>query len=98
DDLVTGVQTCALPILLDLQSGAVVWSYAAERFVSSVTGEYDRRFSLWYVSGLVADATTVNLYRVEIRTGERKQMASWRRPSRIEDRKSVVNVRGRERA
>ena len=71
-------------VALDLQSGAVVWSYAAERFVSSVAGEYNRRFSLWYVSGFVADATTVNLYRVDIRTGERKQMASWRRPSRID--------------
>ena len=74
-----------IPIVgLDLQTGAIAWRYTAERFASSVAGQNDRRSFLWYAGGVQTDPTAAALYRIDIRTGERKQMASWRRPAPVD--------------
>src|SRR5207248_605460 len=74
-----------LPIVaLNPQTGAAVWHHTAERFVSSVAAVYDRRSFLWYASGLQTDGTAIALYRIDIRTGERKQLANWHRPVRVD--------------
>jgi outer membrane protein assembly factor BamB/TolB-like protein len=66
---------------LNRQSGAVVWRYNEERFAASAIGTGG---VLWYVAGAQADAASVALYRVDARTGERKQVANWRVPERVD--------------
>jgi TolB-like protein/outer membrane protein assembly factor BamB len=67
-------------VALNAQSGAVAWSFGAERFAASVM---DGR-SLWYVSGRQSDGTSADLFRIDIRTGEGKLVASWRAREHVE--------------
>src|SRR5262249_15753186 len=64
-------------------AGGIVWRYAAERFAASVIVS-DGQPVLWYAGGSQADLMSAALYRVDVRTGDRKQIAIWRRPERVD--------------
>src|SRR5262249_53359269 len=66
---------------LNVETGAVVWRYNAERFAASTVAP---GAVLWDVAGGQADAANVVLYRVDARTGERKKMAGWRAQGRVD--------------
>lgn len=65
---------------LDAANGVAVWRYRAERFAASTAANA----CVWYVSGSGVDATSVALYRVDPKTGERRQIAAWKRGPRID--------------
>jgi outer membrane protein assembly factor BamB len=67
-------------VALDPESGAVVWSYSGERYIASVA---DPPF-VWYISSSQPDGTLVNLYRIDVRSGERKPMESRHYPNRVD--------------
>src|SRR5262249_22093663 len=69
---------------LRLDTGTMLWRYAAERFVASVVAVYENRPVLWQVSGDAANVAAAVLYRIDIRTGERKRVADWQAARRIE--------------
>jgi outer membrane protein assembly factor BamB len=71
-------------IALDLQTGAPAWQHTAEVFVSSVAAVYDRRFFLWYSSGVLGDESTVMLHRIDAASGEVEEMAKWRRKNHVD--------------
>src|SRR5205085_9025456 len=65
-----------------IETGALIWRHNAERFAASVTVTQDRPL-LWYVSGSVDGSTAATLHRIDIRSGEPRQMANWRRTGHI---------------
>jgi tetratricopeptide (TPR) repeat protein len=67
-------------VALDAQTGAVVWNYTGERYVASVAAPP----FLWYVTSSQADGTLVNVYRIDIQSGERKLMESRHSASRVD--------------
>ncbi len=79
-------------VALDPRNGGVVWRYATERFAASALE--DGLPFLWCVGGSLTDLKAATLYRVDIRTGERKQMALWRRPERV-DQAWIASAAGR---
>jgi serine/threonine protein kinase/outer membrane protein assembly factor BamB len=70
-------------VALDPETGGLAWRFVAERFAAS-TAVTDGGPYIWYVAGSQSDTSSVLLYRIDIRSGERKQMASWRRPQRVD--------------
>src|ERR1051326_9515623 len=76
-------------VALDAQTGAVVWSYSGERYLASVAAAP----YIWYVSSTQADGTLVNLYRIDVRSGERKQMETRHYPGRV-DQAWIDTARG----
>jgi outer membrane protein assembly factor BamB len=67
-------------VALDAQTGSVVWSYSGERYLASVA---DPPF-VWYVSSSQADGTLVNLYRIDVRSGERSLIESRHNATRVD--------------
>jgi serine/threonine protein kinase/outer membrane protein assembly factor BamB len=67
-------------VALDPQTGAVVWSYSGERYLASVA---EPPF-VWYVSSSQADETLINLYRIDVRSGERQLMESRHNAGRVD--------------
>src|SRR5206468_3481594 len=63
-------------IARDASSGATVWVQPAERFSDAVADATGR---VWYASGKAADPNAVVLYSLDVRTGERRELAQWRR-------------------
>jgi serine/threonine protein kinase/outer membrane protein assembly factor BamB len=76
---------------LNLQTGAIVWRYNTERFAASAVGANG---TLWYVTGSQVDTASVSLYRVDARTGERKQVTNWRWQGRV-DQTWIATAGGR---
>jgi serine/threonine protein kinase/outer membrane protein assembly factor BamB len=70
-------------VALDPDTGGLAWRCTGERFLASVAvtdgGPY-----IWYAAGSQADTSSVLLYRVDVHSGERKQMASWRWIQRVD--------------
>jgi hypothetical protein len=70
-------------VALDPEAGGMAWRFVAERFAASAAvrdgGPY-----IWYAAGSQSDTSFVLLYRIDVRSGERKQMANWRRPQRVD--------------
>jgi len=79
-------------VALDVQTGAVVWSYSGERYLASVAAPP----FVWYVSSSQADGTLVNLYRIDVRTGERTPIESRHSPTRV-DQAWIAYENGRAR-
>jgi hypothetical protein len=67
-------------VALDVQTGVAVWQYTGERYAASVASPP----YVWYVSSAQADGTLVNLYRIDVRSGERKQITSWHGKARVD--------------
>jgi outer membrane protein assembly factor BamB len=67
-------------VALNPQTGEVVWSFSGERYLASVA---EPPF-VWYVSSSQADGTLISLYRIDVRTGERKLIESRHSASRVD--------------
>jgi outer membrane protein assembly factor BamB len=67
-------------VALDAETGAAVWSYTGERYIASVAAPP----FVWYVSSSQADGTLVNVYRIDVRTGERQLMESRHYAARVD--------------
>jgi outer membrane protein assembly factor BamB len=76
-------------VALDPVTGATVWQYTGERYVASLAVPP----FLWYASSAQPDGTLVNLYRIDVRSGERKLVESRHSRSRV-DQAWIVNDSG----
>jgi hypothetical protein len=74
-------------VALDLHTGETVWSYGGERYLASLA---DPPF-VWYVSSSQADGTLVNLYRIDVRSGERQQIETRHNPTRVDQAWIALN-------
>src|SRR5262249_55794277 len=70
-------------VALDLKSGDVVWRQPGGRVIDAVTGVHNGVPSLWYAVSGSDNPVSVTLYRVDVATGERKQITAWTRPAEV---------------
>jgi outer membrane protein assembly factor BamB len=75
-----GVERELAIVALNADSGETAWRFGAERFVASVVDGG----GLWYAAGRLADGNAVELYRVDLRTGEQRPVASWRAAQHVD--------------
>jgi outer membrane protein assembly factor BamB len=68
---------------LDPETGAIAWRFATERFIASVAVP-EPQPCIYYVAGSQADLNSFYLYRVDVRSGDRKQVAVWKGKQRID--------------
>jgi outer membrane protein assembly factor BamB len=68
-------------VAMNPDDGAVLWRQPSERFVDVSTDPSTKR--AWYVSGDAGDPAAVALYSLAVESGERKQLARWKRPAAV---------------
>jgi outer membrane protein assembly factor BamB/TolB-like protein len=64
-------------VALDKSNGQTAWRQFSERVIDSVADDTGR---FWYVSGQAADPSGLILYRLNVESGERQELARWSRP------------------
>ena len=64
-------------VALDAANGQGAWRQPLEGVMDSVADDVG---SLWYVSGQADDPSRLTLYRLNVESGERQELARWGRP------------------